>query len=182
MRSHGASNFPDPKRQGLFTSKLHASAPQVRAPIRHVGRHCPLETTRCRAGRSQSPEAPQARAYQQIDIDGSSAVPRPVPLDDGMPALLTRQIEIVGSVQAEDRNDNEAGASPSNDRDPRLAKSGASSQARLFGERYWLRRPRERSRPGRGGAKCSRGLRPRRPRGGSSDGSPTHPSFTCNSG
>lgn len=29
MRSHGASNFPDPNRQGLFTSKLRASAPQV---------------------------------------------------------------------------------------------------------------------------------------------------------
>jgi hypothetical protein len=31
MRSHGASNFPDPNSQGLFTSKLHASAPQVQA-------------------------------------------------------------------------------------------------------------------------------------------------------
>ena len=29
MRSHGASNFPDPNTQGLFTSKLRASAPQV---------------------------------------------------------------------------------------------------------------------------------------------------------
>ena len=31
MRSHGVPNFPDPNSQGLFTSKLHASAPQVQA-------------------------------------------------------------------------------------------------------------------------------------------------------
>jgi hypothetical protein len=31
MRSHGVPNFPDPNNQGLFTSKLHASAPQVQA-------------------------------------------------------------------------------------------------------------------------------------------------------
>lgn len=31
MRSHGAPNFPDPNSQGLFTAKLHASAPQVQA-------------------------------------------------------------------------------------------------------------------------------------------------------
>ena len=31
MRSHGVPNFPDPNDQGVFTSKLHASAPQVQA-------------------------------------------------------------------------------------------------------------------------------------------------------
>jgi hypothetical protein len=31
MRSHGVPNFPDPNNQGLFTSKLHTSAPQVQA-------------------------------------------------------------------------------------------------------------------------------------------------------
>jgi hypothetical protein len=30
MRAHGAPDFPDPGSQGRFTSKLRASAPQVR--------------------------------------------------------------------------------------------------------------------------------------------------------
>jgi Rod binding domain-containing protein len=40
-----------------------------------------------------------------------------VPLDDEPADLLIRQIETLASIQAEDRNDNEAGVSPSNQRD-----------------------------------------------------------------
>ena len=43
MRSHGASNFPDPNSQGLFTSKLHASAPQVQAANRACEKTSPTE-------------------------------------------------------------------------------------------------------------------------------------------
>jgi hypothetical protein len=42
------------------------------------------------------------------------------------PTLLIRQIESLASVQAEDRNDNEAGVIPSNQRDLLVANSGAT--------------------------------------------------------
>jgi hypothetical protein len=41
MRSHGLPDFPDPNDQGLFTSKLHASTPEVQAANKACQRTLP---------------------------------------------------------------------------------------------------------------------------------------------
>jgi hypothetical protein len=44
MRSHGVPHFPDPNSQGLFTSKLDASTPQVQAANRACQKTLPAGT------------------------------------------------------------------------------------------------------------------------------------------